>query len=119
MTYEAAYALHEPAPLPTRLRNWFAVLAIAWGLITQLPHTHSTSFLVLKAGTHAVLTASDQNPDTCPLCAAMHSAKPAQNLSTAVIAVISAEVIPPFGKRVILFPPTYLHFSRPPPRSSR
>ena len=105
--------------LPLRLRNWFGVLAVFLGLLVQTVHTHP--FPVDHSATgkgHAVLTASVQTPDTCPLCVAMHSANPARSADTTFSFATVAVLLSRVQQRFVSKPPAYAHFSRPPPHSS-
>ena len=105
---------------PLRLRDWFGVLAVLLGLIVQTTHTHAGPVRVSAHGKdHAVLSASAPDPDTCPLCVAMHSASPARP-ATAFIRSEQVTMLP-IGthKHFVQRPPAYTHRSRPPPNSSR
>ncbi len=107
------------APLPTRLRNLLALLAIFVGLIAQTVHTHPISGKTSDKGGFHSLGASGENSDLCPLCIAMHSAQP----STAVVPLtpepLFSLLLIPEVEEATLFPPAFTHLSRPPPYSTR
>ncbi len=113
-------AQKQARPLqPTRLRDWFALLAIFLGLIAQTVHTHPISGKISeKAGFHALGT-SNENPDLCPLCIAMHSTQPAPSTTGVSVHFASLPLLLPEVEEATSFPPAFTHFSRPPPPSTR
>jgi hypothetical protein len=117
LKYRTASATHDLAPLPTRLRTWFAVAAIFLGLIAQ---THPISLSKsLTTNTHALAVSSNGNPDFCPLCVAMHSSRPAQAGGAVVLAIVTSRVLLPPKQQFQTFRPEYSLYIRPPPYSSR
>src|SRR5579875_1165733 len=98
---------------PFRLRNWFGVLAVFLGLIAQTVHTHPGPRVVsVSTSGHAVLTASVQSPEVCPLCVAMHSSNPARPISTAVSFDVLTVLLGGTRERFVSRPPAFIHFSR-------
>jgi hypothetical protein len=101
---------------PVRLRHWVGVLAVFLGLLGQTLHTHALTSAPSGTNSHAVLSASASDIDTCPLCVAMHSSLPVAD------ALPSAHIVPDstllVAAAVDRLPDDAWHFarfSRPPP----
>lgn len=121
MNCQAKHVRVELAPLPIRLRNWFAVLAIFAGLLAQTVHTHKVSASEFtNTDGHALITAAaDQNADVCPLCVSMHSANPAPTTGSAIVSTVVSLVSITATEQIASLTLSYFQFSRPPPNSSR
>ena len=106
--------------MPLRLRDWFGVFAVLLGLIVQTTHTHAGPVRVSVHGKdHAVLTASAPNPDTCPICVAMHSASPARPATAFIPSERTTMLSLGTHEQFVQRPLAYTHRSRPPPNFSR
>jgi hypothetical protein len=102
--------------LPMTWRNWVGVLAVFFGLLGQTLHTHALTSVSSVAKDHAVVTASAQDVDTCPLCVAMHSTLPvADAVPSNVMVADEPSLVADATNHVPDQAWHFARFSRPPP----
>jgi hypothetical protein len=105
---------------PMRLRGCFAVLAIFLGLCAQLVHAHQLSSPTsITTMSRAAIGTPDQDPDTCPLCVAMHSERPSAGAVMSVPAFYALRLPRARLDEPTVSPNVYTYYIRPPPTLDR
>lgn len=117
MNHKHATAKNTPEPLPVRLRNSLALLAIFLGLFAQVVHTHKLPDTTRRdvAAYHAATPALDGLTDFCPLCIAMHSSHPVPGGGTVAAPAHRLRLVPMASPLTRSRVPGYSYFIRPPP----